>query len=116
MTRRTSAPRLGGAGAVIRPFTLLFAGIVIGAAACRGSTTGPGEDGPPSGTLQLKLIEQIPLPVLGYQGPWYEGQMGRKRRCGILVSGPAASSPIGAAFCRNHDDPIDAAGAGPQRE
>jgi hypothetical protein len=48
------------------------------ATACGGgSSTGPHDDEDPTGILQLELIEQIPLPVRIYQGPWTDWRTGR---------------------------------------
>lgn len=73
MTRGISGRRRSVPTALTWLFTLFFAAILVLATACGGGSTGPHDDGPPSGTLQLQMIEEIQLPVRIYQGPWNDG-------------------------------------------
>ena len=73
MTRSISGRRRSVPTALTWLFTLFLAAILALATACGGGGTGPRDDGPPRGTLQLQMIEEIPLPVRIYQGPWGDG-------------------------------------------
>ena len=71
----SAARRRLGYGAIARPFALLLAAALAGAACTSGGSTGPSDDDT-TGTYELLTVEEVPVPVRVWQGPLgYQGYL-----------------------------------------